>query len=92
MVIIKGTKLLIDPGYFIILMSIKNILIILQREVMIGFLKIRLEPIFDICLDLADSILNVLYLQLIFRHINIEFLQVRGNTLDLLFDVVFFMI
>lgn len=59
---------------------------------MVSFLEIGLEPIFDVCLNLAHSILYVLYLELVFGHVNVELLEVIGDALDLLFDIIFFVI
>lgn len=59
---------------------------------MVGFLEIGLESIFDVCLNLAHSILYVLYLELVFGHVNVELLEVIGDALDLLFDIIFFVI
>jgi hypothetical protein len=58
----------------------------------VGFLEIGLEAIFDVSLDLTHSVLYVLYLKLVFGHVNIEFFEIIGDILDLFFDIVFFVV
>jgi hypothetical protein len=92
LIVIKGTQLLVDSGYPVILVSVQNILVILQRKVVVSFLEIGLEAIFDVSFDLAHCVLYVLYFKLVFGHVNIEFFEIIGDILDLFFDIVFFVI
>lgn len=84
--------MLVDSCYLVILMSVKNVFVILKRKSVISLLEIGLKSISDISLNLAYDILHVLNLKLELGHVDVEFFQIIGNILDLLLNIVFFMI
>lgn len=84
--------MLVDSCYLVILMGVKNVFIILKRKGMISLLEIGLKSISDISLNLAYNILHVLNLKLELGHVDVEFFQIIGNILDLLLNIVLFMI
>lgn len=84
--------MLVNSSYLVILMSVKNVFVILKRKSVISLLKIGLKSISDISLNLAYDILHVLNLKLELGHVDVEFFQIIGNILDLLLNIVFFMI
>lgn len=84
--------MLVNSSYLVILMSVKNVFVILKRKSVISLLKIGLKSISDISLNLAYNILHVLNLKLELGHVDVEFFQIIGNILDLLLNIVFFMI
>ena len=84
--------MLVDSSYLVILMGVKNVFVILKRKSVISLLKIGLKSISDISLNLAYNILHVLNLKLELGHVDVEFFQIIGNILDLLLNIVFFMI
>ncbi len=84
--------MLVDSCYLVILMGVKNVFVILKRKSVISLLEIGLKSISDISLNLAYDILHVLNLKLELGHVDVEFFQIIGNILDLLLNIVFFMI
>lgn len=84
--------MLVDSCYLVILMGVKNVFVILKRKSVISLLEIGLKSISDISLNLAYDILHVLNLKLELGHVDVEFFQIIGNILDLLLNIVFFVI
>ncbi len=73
-------------------MGVMNVFVILKRKSVISLLEIGLKSISNISLNLAYDILHVLNLKLELGHVDVEFFQIIGNILDLLLNIVFFMI
>ena len=84
--------MLVDSCYLVILMGVMNVFVILKRKSVISLLEIGLKSISNISLNLAYDILHVLNLKLELGHVDVEFFQIIGNILDLLLNIVFFMI